>query len=110
MPVAFALGLRALLVEDVGFGDDLQLCARQAEAFRELSHRNVHGDVQQLVGTIDQDPAKTVFAEHLGRSLCASFGAGDKQHRVAALAHALELGNPFLNAAAKFDRRLTSDV
>ena len=110
VPVALALDLRALLLEDVRLGDDLQLGARQPEAFRELADGDVHGDVQQLVGAIDQDAAEAVLGEQLGRALGAPFGAGDEQHGVAALAHALDLGDPFLNAAAKFDGGLTGDV
>ena len=49
VPVALALDLGPLLLEDVRLGDDLQLGSREAEALRELTHRNVDGDVQQLV-------------------------------------------------------------
>ena len=110
VPVSLALDLRALFLEDVRLGDDLQLGARQPEPFRQLPDGDVHRDVEQLVGAIDEDAAKAVFGQQLGRALRPPFGAGDEQHGVAALAHALDLGDPFLDAAAELDGGLTSDV
>ena len=107
VPVSLALDLGALFLEDVGLGNNLQLGARQPESFRQLPDGDVHGDVQQLVGAIDEDAAETVLGEQLGGTLGPPFGAGDEQHGVAALAHALDLGDPFLDAAAEFDGGLT---
>src|SRR5688500_1305225 len=67
-------------------------------------------DVEQLVGSIDEDAAKPVLRKQLGRPLGPPFSAGDEQYCVAALAHALDLGDPFLNAATKLGSRLTGDV
>ncbi len=110
MPIAFAFGLGALFLEDVALGDDLQLGARQPESLRELADRDVHRDIQQLLGPIDEDASKAVLRQHLGGSLGASFSAGDEQNRVAALANALEVGDPLLNPAAELDCRLTSHI
>ena len=110
MAVAAPLDLRALFLEDVRLGDDLQLRRGKPEAFRELADGDEDGDVQQLVGAVHQHAAQVVFGEQLDRALGAAFGAGDEQHGVAALAHAAHFGDPFLNAAAKFHRRLARDV
>ena len=105
-----ALDLGALFLEHIRLGDDLQLGAGQPEALRELADRDVHRDVQQLVGAIDQDAAQVVLREQLGRALGAPFGARDEQHGVAALAHALDFGDPLLDPSAEFDGRLAGDV
>ena len=110
MPIALALGFGALFFEDVGFSNDLKLSAWQTKALRQLADRDMDRDVQQLVGTIDQHTAKAVLFEHLGGSLGAPFRTGDKQNRVAALAHALQFGDPFLDAAAEFNGRLAWNV
>ena len=110
MAIAFALGLGALLFEDVGFGNNLKLSAGETKALRQLADRDVDRNVQQLVGTIDQHTAKAVLFEHLGGALGPPFRTGDKQYRVAALAHALQFGDPFLDAAAEFNGRLAWNV
>ena len=110
VPVSLALDLGALFLEDVRLGNDLQLGARQTEALRQLPDGDVHRDVEQLVGPIDEHAAKPVLGQQLGRALRSPFGARDEQHGVAALAHALDLGNPFLDAAAELDGRLARDI
>ena len=110
MAIAAAFDLCAILVEHVRLGDDLKLCGGKPEAFRELTDRNEHRDVQELVGAVDQHAPQAVLRKQLGRSLGAPFGAGDEEHGVAALAHPLDLGDPFLNAPAEFNGRLTGDV
>ena len=66
--------------------------------------------VQQLVCAIDQHAAESVFSEQLRRAFGAPFGAGNKQDRVAALAHPFDFGDPLLDTAAKFHGRLARDV
>jgi hypothetical protein len=70
----------------------------------------VHGDVQQLVRAINQDAAETVLLEQLGRAFGAPLGTCDEQQRVAALTHPLHFRDPFLDAAAELDGRLTCDI
>ncbi len=110
VPVALALYLGPLLLEDVRLGDDLQLGPREPEPLRELTDGDVDGDVQQLVRSVDQHTAQAVFGKQLCRALGAPLCARDEQHGVPALAHAPDFGDPLLNAAAEFDRRLTGDV
>ena len=75
MAVPFALDLGPLFFEDVGLGNNLQLGSRQAKAFRQLSDGDVHGDIQQLVGTINQDAAEAVLLQQLGRAFSPSVPA-----------------------------------
>jgi hypothetical protein len=105
-----ALEFRAVLFEDIGLGDDLQLGCWKPEPFGELANGDKGRDIQQLVGAIDQHSTQAIFGKELDSPFGATLGAGDKQHRVAALAHPLDLGDPFLDAAAKFDRRLAGNV
>ena len=110
MAIAAPVDLRALFLEDVGLGNHLKLRGGQAEAFRELAHGNGDRDVQQLVGAVEHDAAQIVFGQQLHGALGAPFGAGDKQHRVVALANAPHFGDPFLDAPAKFHGRLAGDI
>ena len=61
VPVSLALDLRALFLEHVRLGNNLQLGARQTEALRQLPDGDVHRNVQQLVGPIDEHAAKAVL-------------------------------------------------
>ena len=59
---------------------------------------------------IDQNASEAVLGKQLRGAFGAALGGGDEQHRVAALAHALDLGDPVLNPAAEFDGGLAGDV
>ena len=110
MAVAAPLHLRALFLEDVRLGDDLQLRGGQPEAFGELADGDEDRHVEQLVGAIHEHAAQVVFRQQLHRALRAAFRGGDEEDGVAALARAPHLRDPFLNSSAKLHGRLTGDV
>ena len=110
MPIAAPFDPGPILLEDVRLGDDLKLGTRKAKPLRELTHRDVRRDVQELIGAVDQDAAQAVLGEQFRGSFGPSFGSRHKEHGIPALAHALDLGDPFLDAPAELDRRLTRDM
>ena len=67
-----ALGRAALLLEDVGFGVDLQARVGQPEPARQPADRHEHRRVARVVGALDRNREDVVFLEQLDRPLGAA--------------------------------------
>ena len=64
----------------------------------------------RVLGALDGHGEHGVVAEELDRALGASLRVRDKDHRLAALTSALDLGDPILEAPSELERGLSRDV
>ena len=103
-----ALGRAPLLLEDVGFGVNLEARVGQPETARQASQRDEHGRVPRVLSSLDRRCKHFVFFEQLDRPLGASRGRRDEQNRLARVAQPADLGNPVRYAPVKTDRRLAA--
>ena len=99
-----------LLLEDVGFGVDLQAGVGQPEAARQPADGHQHRGVPRVVGALDRNGEHVVLLEQLDRALGAARRRGDEQRRLAVVAQAPDLGDPVGDAAVHLDGRLAADA
>ena len=107
---AAALVGAALLLEQVGFGEELEAGCGQVKPLGELAGGDEHGGVREVVGLADGAGAHVVIGEQLERALGAA-GRGRHEHRqVAAIARLANFLDPVADPAAVFQTGGTGNV
>ena len=76
----------ALLLEQVGLGEDHQVPGRQVEPARQLPGGDEHGRAREVVGFAHRPRADLVVGKNLDRALGSSGRGGDEHDGVAARA------------------------
>ncbi len=108
--IAPLLRRSTLLFEDVGLGVNLQRSISEPESTREEADGNENGRGVRVLRALDRDGDDLVFLEDLDRAFRAAVALRDEQDRVASLARLPDLGDPVVDAAAEFHRRLTANM
>ena len=104
-----SLGRPALLLEDVGFGVDLQPGIRQAEAARQAAGGDQHGGVPRILRALDGHGEDLVLLQELDGPFGAPWRRRHEQDGRALLAQLLDLCGPFGHASSHLDGWLTPD-